>query len=478
VEYRQMLSVGIDIGTSTSQLIFSYLKLENKAGYFSVPAVSIVEKNVAYQSQIYETPLFEDARIDAPALVRILEREYQLAGIQPSEVETGAVIITGESARKENAKVVLERLSGFAGDFVVSTAGPDLEALIAGQGSGAQKFSENLGRRVINLDIGGGTSNAVLFDRGKFVKCGCLDIGGRQVRLDQDGCVEYISESAAIIAEDAGVSLRLGKKASQEEIRRLCRAMVVLLEQMVGLAPRTPLYERIKTRGAGEFIMEEGPPTFICFSGGVGECIRTTKKEPFCFGDIGIILAETIRESRLCAELSVLKAEQTIRATVIGAGSYTTSISGSTVDYAKEILPLKNIPVLKLSADEENACWNGEEDVLLERARWFLQQSDSEWLAVSLVGKGNPAYEEIKRLCGALCSGLDQALLPEIPILLILQEDMAKALGQLMRRTMRGKRQIISLDGIRAEANNFIDLGKPLMNGLVVPVVVKTLVFH
>lgn len=474
----QVLSAGIDIGTSTMQLIFSLLSVENKAGYFSVPSVAIVEKKVLYQSEIYSTPLLNEFMIDAPALVRLLEQEYQAAGIRPSDVETGAVIITGESARKENARVVLEQLSGFAGDFVVSTAGPDLEALIAGQGSGAQNYSESLGTRVINLDIGGGTSNAVLFDRGNFIQCGCLDIGGRQVRLNPDGCVEYISESAAMIAEDAGIRLKPGVRAAQGELRRLCQAMAGLLEQMVGLAPRTPLYDRIKTRGAGEFVMKEGAPPCICFSGGVGECLQNREKDPFRFGDIGVILAEAIRESRLCSELSVLKAEQTIRATVIGAGSYTTSISGSTVDYANELLPLKNIPVLKLTADEEAACWNGESEVLLERARWFLQQSDSEWLAVSLEGKADPEYGEIKRFCRALCEGLDQALLPEIPILLILQKDMAKVLGQLMRRTIGGKRKVISLDGIRAEANNFIDLGKPLMNGLVVPVVVKTLVFH
>ena len=140
MERTQLLSVGIDIGTSTSQLVFSRLTVENKAGYFSVPSVSIIRKEVFYQSPIYRTPLLDQTRIDGEALEKILDQEYKVAGIAPGQVETGAVIITGESARKENAGMILERMSRFAGDFVVSTAGPDLEAVIAGQGCGAWQF--------------------------------------------------------------------------------------------------------------------------------------------------------------------------------------------------------------------------------------------------------------------------------------------------------------------------------------------------
>ena len=121
-----MLSVGIDIGTSTSQVIFSHLTIENTAGYFSVPSVEIVGKEIIYKSPVYRTPLLDRSLIDGAALKKILEKEYQSAGVVPAQVETGAAIITGESARKENASMVLDELSVFAGDFVVSTAGPDL----------------------------------------------------------------------------------------------------------------------------------------------------------------------------------------------------------------------------------------------------------------------------------------------------------------------------------------------------------------
>lgn len=99
--------------------------------------------------------------------------------------------------------MVLDELSVFAGDFVVSTAGPDLESVIAGQGSGAWKYSEDNGVVVVNLDIGGGTTNVVLFDGGVIGTRGCMDIGGRQVTVDEHGRITYVSPSAAAIAKAA-----------------------------------------------------------------------------------------------------------------------------------------------------------------------------------------------------------------------------------------------------------------------------------
>ena len=197
----EILSVGIDIGTSTTQLVFSRITMEDQGGYFSVPRVSIVDKEVIYRSEVYLTPLLSPVLVDGEAVGRIAEEAYRRAGFTPADVDTGAVIITGESARKENAAAVLDRLSVLAGEFVVSTAGPDLEAIIAGKGSGAQQYSEEMCCTAVNLDIGGGTTNLVLFDCGRTVGKGCLDIGGRLIRLEPDYTVTYLSPAAALVAE-------------------------------------------------------------------------------------------------------------------------------------------------------------------------------------------------------------------------------------------------------------------------------------
>ena len=137
---EEILSVGIDIGTSTLQLIFSKIYIENRGSSFTVPQIKIIGKEVIYRSEIYETPLISETVIDTKNVKKIIENEYKKANIKYEDVSTGAVIITGDTARKENAKEVLETLSGMAGDFVVATAGPDLESIIAGKGSGAYTF--------------------------------------------------------------------------------------------------------------------------------------------------------------------------------------------------------------------------------------------------------------------------------------------------------------------------------------------------
>jgi len=156
-----ILSVGIDIGTTTTQLVFSRIDLENTAGYFTAPRVSIVDKKVLFQSEIHTTPLLSNSMLDGEKIRQLVAAEYQRAGFRPEDTDTGAVIITGESAGKQNAEITLHQLSDFAGEFVVSTAGPDLESIIAGKGSGAWQYSLDRECRTVNVDIGGGTTNIV-----------------------------------------------------------------------------------------------------------------------------------------------------------------------------------------------------------------------------------------------------------------------------------------------------------------------------
>ena len=180
---EELLSVGIDLGTSTTQLIFSRLTVENMATSYTVPRMVITKKEIQYKSDIYFTPLLDQTRIDFGKVREIIEREYERAGIRKEEIDTGAVIITGETARKENAREVIHALSGFAGDFVVATAGPDLESVISGKGAGTDVYSKEHHLTAVNIDIGGGTSNLAVFQRGDTVDTGCLDVGGRLIRL-------------------------------------------------------------------------------------------------------------------------------------------------------------------------------------------------------------------------------------------------------------------------------------------------------
>lgn len=472
----ELLSIGIDIGTSTTQVIFSRLSVENTSGYFSVPQVSIVDKQVIYKGAVHTTPLKTRTMIDADAVAGLVEEEFKRAGFTPRDTQTGAVIITGETARKDNAAIVLERLSGFAGDFVVSTAGPDLESIIAGKGSGARQYSEDHSCMTANIDIGGGTSNLVLFDRGETVCAGCLDVGGRLIRLSGDLGVDYVSESVKRIARWKGIAIAEGGRTSVQVLERICGAMNEVLEQAFGLRPREEILREVQTPGSSPF-SDTRPVDAYFFSGGVADAIYGEPAEVFRYGDIGMLLGMAVKRGRLATDGRLIRPDETIHATVVGAGTYTTTISGSTITYTKNIFPMKNVPVLRLSGEEQDACFEGRYEVLAERMRWAGQQNDSEQLVLAMKGRPNPGYVELKRLAGALARAADVVYGPETPLLVIVECDMAKALGQAVYHAGRGGRDVIALDSIRVGDNDYVDMGRPLMGGLVVPVVVKTLVF-
>ncbi|HIU03012.1 MAG TPA: ethanolamine ammonia-lyase reactivating factor EutA [Candidatus Onthocola gallistercoris] len=475
-EKSTILSVGIDIGTSTTQVIFSQLTFKNSAGYFAVPHIEIADKNVVYKSDIYITPLKDRVMIDGEKVRQIVAGEFSKAGFGPGDTQTGAVIITGESARKENSEIVLNELSDFAGEFVVSTAGPDLESIIAGKGSGAAAYSKENQCTVVNLDIGGGTTNAVLFDCGEVIAKGCLDIGGRLIKVDPDMKVTYVSDSVKRIASHEGLKVQVGEGADYQVIGSICRKMAELLYDWLNHRS-SPLLESILTPGSSPFDFDK-PIRAICFSGGVADCIYTHQDGPWNrFGDMGILLGDAIRQSRLWSDYRVMEAVETIRATVVGAGSYTTSVSGSTITYDRDVFPLKNIPVLKLTAEEQEHCFADDREWFREKLRWMLEQSDSDSLIVAMKGKQNPSYTELRRMAACLTSVMDEALPPGIPLIIVLEYDMAKALGQVMNRLLEGRRDVICVDSIQVDQNDFVDMGKPLVDGLVIPVVVKTLIF-
>ena len=187
----ELLSVGLDVGTTTTQLILSRLTVENRASSFAVPELEIAQRRILYKSPVHFTPLLDENRMDGQAIRTLVEAEYRNAGISREDVDTGAVIITGESSRKENARAVLDALADLAGDFVVATAGPDLESILAARGAGAVARSQETGETVLHMDIGGGTTNLALIREGKILRTGCLNVGGRLVKFRENGTVSF-----------------------------------------------------------------------------------------------------------------------------------------------------------------------------------------------------------------------------------------------------------------------------------------------
>ena len=473
-----ILSVGIDVGTSTTQVVFSKLQMDNAGGYFSVPRVAIVDKEVVYKSEVYMTPLNTDVLIDTDALRDIVAAEFRKAGYRPEDTDSGAVIITGESARKENSDAVLKSLSDFAGDFVVSAAGPDMESLIAGKGSSAWQYSMDHHCRVANLDIGGGTTNVVLFEDGETLARGCLDIGGRLICMNPQGIITRVSPAAAVMAQAAGVSVSVGDRCDELKLTAVTRQMAAALNAYLGVGTKDidAILRQIKTPGSSDFPVPEKVQA-VFFSGGVADLIYHESADTWAYGDIGVLLGRAIRESRLFTDFQKMEPGETIRATVVGAGTYTTTISGSTITYSDDIFPLKNIPVIKLDEELQEACFAGETEPVIRRIQWVLGQNDEEHFILAMPGKRNPGYTEMKRAAASIRQIMDRVQPPGEPILLVIESDIAKAMGQMIRQQPDLKRQVVAIDSIHVEDGEYVDMGKPMMNGMVIPVVVKTLIF-
>ena len=480
----KLLSLGLDVGTTSTQLILSELTVENRGNAFSVPEMVIARRKLLYQSPVIFTPLLSGERVDGEQIARWVTEQYQAAGITKEQVDTGAVIITGETSRKENAREVLTALSGFAGDFVVATAGPDLESVLSAKGAGATEYSAKTGKTVLHMDIGGGTSNLSFIENGVITATGCLNVGGRLVKVGEQGEVTYVSPVLQGLCD-----LPLGEMPTEMQLKQVTDTLVKALEMAAGLTPATELLDKLTTKeNAGVWIPKKAE--VISFSGGVADCIAEKKaviprsasdvgspslfqeiatpvcrlvrndryfdKRDFLYGDLGVLLGRAIRESKLCQGAYRL-GEQTIRATVIGAGCHSTQLSGSTIFSAGVNLPKKNLPVAVLPMP-----------VTAEAVRNAYGGQDTDTVVLCLAGYPSPSYEQVRELTNTLTQGCG-----EKELLVCLETDMAKALGNAIRLLAPDK-PCLCLDRVHLSPESYLDIGTPV--GPALPVVVKTLV--
>ncbi len=452
---ERLLSVGLDVGTTSTQMILSEITVENRASGFTVPEMVIGNREILYRSPVHFTPLSGHDRIDGEGLRQLVEEEYRRAGITRDMVDTGAVIITGETSRKENADRVLQALSQYAGDFVVATAGPDLESVLASKGAGAVEYSEKTGKTVLHIDIGGGTSNMALIRAGHIIQTGCLNVGGRLLKLDSNAVVTYVSP----VLKDL-CTITAGQRPGERELQNIAELLCRGLAMAAGRIPRTALLNQLMTHEVQSCWDIPNEEVTVSFSGGVADCIQSDHP-PLAFGDLGVYLGKAIKHSVLCQRDYVL-GEETIRATVIGAGCHSTKLSGSTVFCRGVTLPLKNLPVAVLTGQEQESP---RLTAIMEEKR---RLADSDQVVFAMPGYESPDYQKISALACRIAEGAGGK-----PLYLCLQQDMAKALGQKLCLFM-GDTPCLCLDGLKIAPESYLDIGLPV--GPCFPVVIKTLV--
>lgn len=448
---EHLLSVGLDVGTTSTQLIVSRLSVSNRASAFAVPEIEITDREILYRSPVYFTPLLEGNLVDGDKIRAIVEEEYKKAGILRNQVDTGAVIITGETSRRENAKAVLDALSQFAGDFVVATAGPSLESVLAARGAGAVAWSAETGKTVFHMDIGGGTANLALIENGRITCTDCLNVGGRLIKI-ANGKISYLSPVLEGLCD-----LSVGDPVTPRQLEPVAETLTQALEMAAGLRQSTPLLSKLRTAELGDHLPCQVTDAVISFSGGVADCIDSSQPD-FAFGDMGPILGRAIRKSRLC-QGSYRLGSETIRATVIGAGCHSAQLSGSTVFCQNMPLPIQNRPVVTLEASQltEDAITKG--------------LSGQDTLSVLALPKlTDITYPHLQALAAVLAKSMPS------PVIIAVEQDMAKALGQAIALHRPMGDSILCIDRVRLKDGDYLDIGKPI--GPALPVVVKTLILE
>jgi ethanolamine utilization protein EutA len=467
----ELLSVGIDVGSATSHLVFSNLILVRDERSPTL-RFNIEERNVIYEGKIIDTPLLEDKTIDVDELTAFFKKEYEHAGINPDDIQTGAVIITGESAKKHNAPQIAEALSKDAGKLVAATAGPNFESLLAAMGSGATARSRDQNKTILSCDIGGGTSNLAISKDGEVLSTSCISVGGRLLALDSEIRIRQLADPAAEVMQDIGLNYRLGDRIPKEDIEKIASKMAeVLIEVMMGSA-RSSLAKKLLMTGDLDF---STPIDEYMFSGGVAEIIYGGRGR---YNDIGSILAKKIRSLIPRLKSPVVEPVNKIRATVIGAGAYSLSVSGSSgfMD-SKLALPIRNIPVLRVDVEHEKLSL----EHVVSRVNIAFQRHDlvdgQEIVALYFKDPVRVNYPALELFAKSMENALPSSIAKGLPIILIFEKDIACSVGNVIRRETGLKTNLLSLDELSLSDGDWIDISEPLVGRQVFPVTVKSLVF-
>ena len=470
-------SVGVDIGSSGTQVAFSRLHLR-RMGEDLTSRYVVVRRDTLFESEVWLTPYLDEQRIDAVLLGEMLDKAYQDAGQRPEDIDTGVVILTGEALRRRNAEHIARVVSEQAGDLVRVTAGHHMEAMLAAYGSGAALASHERRGRVLNVDIGGGTTKLALADRGRVVATAALHVGGRLQVVDGAGRIVRLDPAGREHAARCGFAWALGDVATPDQLDQVAAAMA---EAVLDAVTATGLPEHVACLLLTEPIADLGGIDGVMFSGGVGEYVY--RRESRDFGDLGRRLGAALRErvdaGRLPAPL--LPAGERIRATVLGASQYTVQLSGNTsyISAPDELLPRRNVQVVRPHYDLGETVDTTALAAAVERhlAAFDLAGSDAD-VAVALGWDGMPDYQRLRAFAEGIAAGLRHRVDSGLPLYLIVDSDIALTLGSLLRNELLLNNDLVVLDGLHLHDFDYVDLGRLRQPSNTVPVTIKSLVFH
>lgn len=467
----RLVSVGVDIGSSTTHMVLSQIVLERRDNRYLV-----IQREVTHESEVLLTPYSDADTLDGDALRAFFDRQYVEAGVPAEQIDTGALIMTGVAVRRRNARIIADVFSQIAGKFVSVSAGDALETQLSAFGSGAVARSERRGNRTMNVDIGGGTSKIAVCHAGEVEAMTAIDVGARIIAFDADGRVTRIEEAARRLADEAGLALSMGEVPDDAGLSRLVDLMAdhlfAAMQQDGRSLGTTADLLRLDPLPAGP------APDAISFSGGVAEYVYG--RDLGNHGDLGPRLAEEIRR-RLDGwgpELQV--AEQGIRATVVGASQYTVQVSGTTIFVdPTSLLPLRNVPVLmpRLPLHQEELDADEIADAVRDALRQFDSMPNDQPVALCYRWEGSATFGRLDAFCRGVVAGMTECTSAGVPLVLVGEGDVGGLVGIHVNQELGVAIPVVSVDGLSLQAFDFIDIGELLGHAGAVPVVIKSLVF-
>ena len=475
-DHVTLRSVGIDIGSSGTQVIFSELKLRRLGEDLSSRYV-VTSRETLHQSPVALTPYADEERIDEAKLGRIIDDAYQQARVHPDDIDTGVVILTGEALRRENAEAIAGILADAGGEFVCATAGHHMEAMLAAYGSGAARVSHDLQRRVLNIDIGGGTTKLGLVENGRVVATAAVHIGGRLMVVDDAQRITRLDPAGAYHAAQAGFDWTRGDVVRPQDMDRVAESMADALIDVIRTRPMPQAVAKLYLTDA---IEDFGDVAGIMFSGGVGEYVY--ERETRDFYDMGRRLGAAIRKRVAAGALPwpLLPAGECIRATALGASEYSVQLSGNTVYISDPatLLPRKNLQVLLPTVTLGGSI---EPEAVAQAIRnhfraFDLTEGETE-VALAFRWQGIPSYARVAGLAEGIRRALPRTIASGKSIFVVLDGDVAQTLGSILREELGVASEILAIDGVTLWDFDYIDLGRIRMPSFTVPVTVKSLVF-
>ena len=474
-DHIQLVSVGIDIGSSGTQVIFSRVYMR-RMGEALTSRYYVVKRETLHQSPVVLTPYQSETRIDERAVGEIVDKAYEEAGIHPDNIDTGAVILTGEALRRENAKAIADVLSEMGGEFVCATAGHHMESLLAAYGSGAARASHDLKQPVLNVDIGGGTTKLALVENGRVVHTAAIHIGGRLIVVE-NGVVTRLDPTGKQLAKNAGLDWEVGAVAGPNDLDRVAEWMA---DALVAALTRDAPPAAVDALWLTDPLEPVEGIAGAMFSGGVAEYVYD--RESRDFGDLGLRLGRALRRRIEAKRLPwpMLPAGECIRATAIGASEYSVQLSGNTVYISNPgaLLPRKNLQVLQpdISLEGDFTAARVTQAIRRHFQAFDLKEGEAQ-VALAFRWSGPPAFSRLSALAQGIVEALPMTLMDAKPVFLVLDGDIAHSLGALLKEEWNVASDVLVIDGVSLWDFDYVDLGRVRMPSYTVPVTIKSLVF-